>query len=218
MSSQATQGTLITFEGLGGSGKSTIIARLASCLAKLGAEVVTTREPGGTDLGTQLRSWLLEGKHLPVPWTEAFLFEADRAQTYAEVILPALAQGKVVISDRNLYGTIAYQAFGRGLDLDLVDRMSAAATSGRMPDLIFVLDIDPAVGLQRKHGQGAVDRFDDENLAYQHRVREGYLFAARRDADRAQVLDAGQAADVTFAAVWQTVADHLADHLHTRTQ
>lgn len=210
MTEWTARGMLITFDGIGGSGKSTLIARLASRLAGRGLEVVATREPGGTPLGLQLRSWLLEGNHAPVPWAEAFLFEADRAQTYVEIILPALAQGKVVIADRNLYGTIAYQAFGRGLDLDLVDRMNAAATSSRKPDLIFVLDTDPAIGLRRKHGQAAIDRFDDESMDYQRRVREGYLFAARRDASRAHILDASQSADVTFSAIWRIVAAELA--------
>jgi len=204
-------GLLITFEGIGGGGKSTVIARLVSRLAERRLDVVTTREPGGTPLGQQLRTLLLAGEHAPTPWTEAFLFEADRAQTYADVILPALAAGKIVVADRNRYGTIAYQGFGRGLDLELIDRMNATATRCREPDLIFVLDIEPTVGLRRKHGQEAVDRFDDEGLDFQRRVREGYLYAARRDEDRARVIDAGQDADTLFSAVWASVAARLAD-------
>jgi dTMP kinase len=206
----APSGLLVTFEGVGGSGKSTAAARLVSWFEARGIPVVGTREPGGTALGQHLRGLLLGSEFSVVPWAEAFLFEADRAQTYAEVILPALDAGKMVVSDRNLYGTVAYQAFGRGLDLDLVDRTSWAATHGRRPDLVFVLDIDPAVGLARKQDAGALDRFDTEGLAYLRRVREGYLFAAGRDLDRAVVLDAGAPADEVFERVRAVVDARLA--------
>lgn len=185
------QGFLITFEGLGGSGKSTVVRSIYAWLQQQGEDVILTREPGGTPLGTHLRNTVL-GMAPMTHWTEAFLFEADRAQTYAEVILPAINEGRVVVSDRNLYGTIAYQGFGRNLDLDLIDAMSKVATVGQAPHLAIVLDVDPAVGLRRKQKQGEEDRFDRESLEYQARVREGYLFAAARDQPRSRVIDANQ--------------------------
>ena len=212
MTTLAQPGCLITFEGLGGCGKSTLVRRLAAWLEQASLPIALTREPGGTPLGANLRGLLLEKGAVPVPWAEAFLFEADRAQTYAEVIIPALRDGKIVISDRNYYGTVAYQGFGRALDLDLIDRMTRAATGGHWPTLVVVLDVDPAIGLRRKYGQDAVDRFDEEDLAFQQRVREGYLFAAQRD-PHAHVVDAARAADDVFRDVCGIAAAALADRL-----
>lgn len=123
--------------------------------------------------------------------------------------MPALRAGKIVVSDRNLYGTVAYQAFGRGLDLLLVDQMTRAATGGAAPDLAFVLDLDPAEAMGRKHDQGAADRFDDEDLAFQQRARQGFLFAARRDSSRARIIDATKPPDELFADVRAAVAELL---------
>jgi dTMP kinase len=104
-------------------------------------------------------------------------------------IEPALATGQVVVSDRNLYGTIAYQAFGSGLDLDTIDVLNRAATGGRYPDVVIVVDAPPEIALARKHGSQQHDRFDELDVRFQAKAREGYLFAARRDSDRAHVLD-----------------------------
>lgn len=205
-----SRGMFISFEGIGGCGKSSVVRRLVAWLETSHQPVVQTREPGGTILGEDLRSLLLRQGDVPVPWAEAFLFEADRAQTYAEIIIPALQEGKIVVSDRNYYGTIAYQAFGRDLDLDLVDAMSRAAMRGYAPTLTFVLDLDPVVALQRKHGQDNVDRFDDEGIAYQQRVRDGFLFAARRDTEHSHIIDASRSADEVFDAVHRVVTHRLA--------
>ena len=186
-------GVLVTVEGIGGSGKSTLARNLAEALATDGYPVISSREPGATSLGIELRRLLLDPTSPTVRWAEAFLFEADRAQTYDELIHPAIMRGEIVVSDRNLYGTIAYQGFGRELDLDLIDSMTAAATRGLYPDMIFVVDIEPKIGLTRKLGQDEADRFDREKLDFQDRVREGYLFAASRDAGRAFVLDGQKA-------------------------
>jgi dTMP kinase len=170
-------GMLIAVEGIGGSGKSTLAARLVEWLTNLNMPVTASREPGATPLGAELRRLLLEGNFSPVPWADAFLFEADRAQTYATVIAPALAAGNVVVSDRNLYGTIAYQAFGSRLDLG---------------------DVEPALALARKTGSQQKDRFDERALDFQVAARNGYLFAAGRDADRAHVIDGARSADAVF--------------------
>lgn len=193
MTATAT-GLLVTVEGVGGSGKSTLARNLVAALVSDGYRVTPSREPGATPLGVELRKLLLDPDRKPVSWTEAFLFEADRAQTYAEVIVPALARSEIVISDRNLYGTIAYQSFGRQLSLELIDRMTDAAVAGHYPDVVFVVDVAPSIALARKVGDAEADRFDREALEFQARVREGYLFAAKRDRERAFVLDGSKSA------------------------
>jgi dTMP kinase len=195
---QKDRGILVSVEGIGGSGKSTLAASIISWLQSRAVPVTPTREPGATPLGIELRKILLEGNFEPTAWADAFLFEADRAQTYARVIEPAIAAGHVVVSDRNLYGTIAYQAFGSGLDLEAIDVMNRSATGGLYPDVVIVVDAVPEVALARKGGGGQHDRFDELDLRFQARVREGYLFAARRDGARAHVLDGGDAPEVVL--------------------
>ena len=168
-------------------------------MATDGYRVTSSREPGATSLGVELRRLLLDPDRPTVRWAEAFLFEADRAQTYAEVIQPAVARGEIVVSDRNLYGTIAYQGYGRELNLELIDSMTAAAIVGLYPDIIFVVDVEPKLGLARKLGQAEADRFDREALDFQGRVRNGYLFAASRDGGRAFVLDGNRSSEEVFA-------------------
>jgi dTMP kinase len=213
VSESSSPGFLIAFEGTGGSGKSTLGRRLVQWLESRGFPVVAVREPGSTELGASLRSLLLSTSRSPVAWAETFMFQADRAQTYGDIIIPALRDGKVVVSDRSMYSTIAYQGFGRGLDIEILDDLNRIATCGVRPDLVFVLDLDPIEGLRRKrgnHGQDGEDRFDDEGLLFQQRVREGYLFAAGRDADRAYALDAALPADEIFDRVCEIVANRLA--------
>lgn len=210
-------GFLITFEGIGGSGKSTLARLLREHLAQVGWDVRASREPGATSLGVSLRTLLLSGD-APVPWAEAFLFEADRAQTYAEVLRPALEKGAVVVSDRGPFGTVAYQGFGRGLSVDLIDAMTTAAWDGRAPDLSFVIDVEPKLGLLRKTGADEQDRFDDEDLAFTSRVRDGYLFCASRHEDFVVVVDGSQEIASAFARVRAITERRLADHLGTRTR
>ena len=192
-------------EGIGGSGKSTLAARLVKWLQERNLLVTASREPGATALGAELRRLLLEGRFAPVPWADAFLFEADRAQTYATVVEPALSAGHVVVSDRNLYGTIAYQGFASGLDVEVIDVLNRAATGGRYPDLLFVVDAEPQLAIERKRGSTQKDRFDERDITFQAAARKGYLFAAGRDPDRAHVLDGADPADVVFAVAQQIV-------------
>jgi dTMP kinase len=208
----AQAGVLVTVEGIGGSGKSTLARSLVGALRSRGYPVTSCREPGATALGTELRSLLLDPRAPLAKWTEAFLFEADRAQTYFEVIQPAIASGQVVVSDRNFYGTIAYQGFGRQLDIELIDAMSDSARNGQYPDVIFVVDVEPAVGLSRKSGQSEVDQFDREALDFQSRVREGFLFAASRDEGRAFVLDGSRSADDVLMEAISLLSPHLEQH------
>jgi dTMP kinase len=205
-------GFLVTIEGIGGSGKTTLTKGLVDWLTGQGLRVTATKEPGGTDLGKHLRAVLLdEADGLPA-WSEAFLFEADRSLTYSEIIRPALERGEVVISDRNLYGTIAYQGFGAELDIDLIDRMNDAASQGVHPDLALVLDLPPDVAVDRLLRSGSGDRFDRRAAAFQARVREGYLFAAKRDGLRARILDASQPLKEVQGAAASLVTAGLQGH------
>lgn len=210
---QILGGFLVHLEGIGGSGKSTLCAALQDALENDGWPVVRTREPGGTELGLGLREVLVVGRLNPSPLTEAFLFEADRAETYATVIRPALDEGQVVISDRGPFGTAAYQGHGRGIDINLIDAMSDAACGGRKSDLVIVIDIDPVVGLERKRLSRERDRFDEEDVPFQQRVREGFLGAATRFGSSAHVLDGQQ----TPEELLRQVLDLARSELRRRT-
>jgi dTMP kinase len=207
--SRRTQhGFLAVFEGIGGSGKSTVAKRLAEALERDRWDVTTTREPGGTELGASLRAMLLSSEARTDEWAEAFLFEADRAQTYAEVLKPTLNRGGVVISDRGPFGTVAYQGFGRGLDTSLIEAMSRAAWRDLSADVVFVVDIDPRVSLNRRLLASEQDRFDEEAMAFQDRVRQGYLYAADR-ASNAVVLDGLRTPDEVYDEVFSLVLGRL---------
>ncbi|MEX0784003.1 MAG: dTMP kinase [Dehalococcoidia bacterium] len=164
-------GRFIVFEGGEGAGKSTLISLVAPRLRQSGDEVVTVREPGGTEAGELVRQLL----HLDLaPWAEAFAFLAARAQVVEEVIRPALDRGAIVLCDRFEASTFAYQGHARGLDLAALRAANAAATGGLEPDLTAWLDLDPKVGLARKHGEAEAIRTGRESLAFHRKVREGY--------------------------------------------
>jgi dTMP kinase len=156
-----------------------------------------------------LRELLLKAATPTDPWAEAFLFEADRAQTSMEIIEPALAAGEILISDRGPFGTVAYQAFGRGLDLVLIELMNSTAWKGRTPDLVVVVDIAPEIGMQRKAANSERDRFDEEDIAFQSRAREGYLYAAKRRDGPTLVVDGSASIDEVLAGVLGAVRDTL---------
>jgi dTMP kinase len=189
-------GCFVTFEGGEGSGKSTQIERLARRLRQRGVEPVVTREPGGTPIGEGARALLLDaGSAVPRPETEVLLLEAARAELVAGVIRPALAAGRIVLCDRYDDSTLAYQGGGRGLDHDTLARLNRFATGGLKPDLTFLFDLDPGVGLERRASAGDANRLDRESEAFHARVRERYLELARAEPDRFVVLDAGAAPD-----------------------
>lgn len=202
-------GYLITIEGIGGGGKTTLASALDSWLTSYGVTVVRTREPGGTLAGAAIRDLILASGQPLAPLTETFLFEADRSETYARVIAPAIQAGSVVISDRNLYGTIAYQAFGEGVDLALVDTASSAASGGISPDLILVLDLPVEVANQRLSAIGGGDRLDQREADFQQRVRSGYRFAAERDRLRARIISADRPARSVSSEAESLVAELL---------
>ena len=191
----------ITFEGGEGSGKSTQARALYRRLVGLNIPVLLTHEPGGTPLGRSLRRWLKNKGHMDAA-TELLLFNASRAHLIAEVIRPALDQGTVVICDRFAESTVAYQGYGRQLDLDLVRAVNNAATQGLKPDLIVFLDISVERGLARK---GPRDRFEREDIAFHERVRAGYLEMAAADPQRWLVVDGRLPRTDIQRTVWQRV-------------
>lgn len=177
----------ITFEGMEGSGKTTAIQGVATALQAAGRHVCVTREPGGTPLGKEIRKWILDPEvTLQDPRSELLLFTADRLEHIAGVIRPALARGEVVLCDRFTDSTWAYQVGGRGMDPDLVSY--GIGLAGLVPDMTFLLDLSPEEGMRRAVSRGALDRFEQENMAFHHRVREAYLSIACRES-RVSVLD-----------------------------
>lgn len=182
----------ITLEGPDGSGKTTQARRLAEWLREEGGDVVLTREPGGTGIGEQIRTVLHDPCNTAMDArTEILLYSASRAQHVAQVIRPALAAGKIVVSDRYADSTLAYQGYGRGLDLETLRAITAFATGGLMPDLTLYLDLVPEVGLQRRRsGKGEWNRLDAETLEFHRRVRAGYLELAGQEPTRWAVIDA----------------------------
>lgn len=174
------QGVFIVLEGPDKSGKSTQAALLARALRSRRVAVVHTREPGGTSFAEAIRRILLHPKHRVDPVAELLLYEAARAQHTKEVLMPALARGKVVISERYTLATLAYQGFARGLDLSLIRRLNRIASFGLKPDLTVVLDI-PEPEFAARDKTRKPDRLENESSLFRRRVREGYRTLARRD-------------------------------------
>ncbi|MBX9573353.1 MAG: dTMP kinase [Candidatus Obscuribacterales bacterium] len=183
------KGTFITLEGPEGAGKTTQLKLLSKFLQDEGIEHVITRDPGGTSLGKPIRRLLLNAESVVSPVAELLLYEADRAQNVSEVIMPGLAEGKVVFCDRYVDSTIAYQGFGRGIDLDLIEQLNNVASQGLKPKCTILFDIESSAGLARLHPSGH-DRLEREALEFHQKVRNGYLELAKKDDTRWRVLDA----------------------------
>lgn len=180
----------ITFEGIDGSGKSTQLERLAEKLRAESRAVLVTRNPGDTEIGKQLREILLHHKGFFSPRCEMFLYLADRAQHVDEVIRPALDDGKIVLCDRYIDSTAAYQGGGRGLPLSDIEQMNHLATGGLVPDKTFLFDAPAEVLLGRAQKRSAFDRLEQETLDFYQRVRENYQILAATHPERFIVLDA----------------------------
>jgi dTMP kinase len=191
----------ITLEGPDGSGKTTQARLLAHWLQEEGHPVVLVREPGGTTIGERIREVLHDPAHTGMsPWTEVFLYCAARAQVVTEIIRPALAAGQTVLCDRYADSTLAYQGYGRGLDLDALRLVLYLATGGLTPDLTFCLDISPEEGLARRRaGGGEWNRLDQETVDFHRRVRTGYLELAGLEPQRWIVVDAARPVDAVQA-------------------
>jgi len=205
--------TFITFEGIEGSGKTTQIRLLLAWLKERTPQVLLTREPGGTAIGEQIRTILLNPDNTAMtPEAEILLFSAARAQIVREVIRPRLEEGWIVICDRFADSTLAYQGFGHGLPLDDLRHITAFATGGLWPDLTIYLDLDVEIGLQRKAATPEEwNRMEAQAIDFHRRVREGYLHLAKQEPDRWLVLDATQPVEVIQARIRARVSALLGD-------
>ena len=199
----------ITFEGGEGSGKSTQIRTLYRKLDQLAFPAILIREPGGTLLGDRIRYILKQACQVPIsPLSELLLFNASRSQLVKEVIQPAVTDGKIILCDRFTDSTIAYQCYGRGLDLSTVKTANTIATQGIKPDLTFLLDVPPDIGLKRKQ-EGANDRYEQEAVDFHNRVREGFLTLAADEPGRWTVINSTLSRDQIAGVIWEKVRARL---------
>lgn len=205
----------ISFEGIEGSGKSTQIEHAADYLRKKGIDCCLTREPGGTDIGRRIRAILLDPRSVSLdPLAELLLYMADRAQHLNQVVRAALADKKTVLCDRYFDATVAYQGCARELDMQMITLLHKQAFGNLKPDLTFLLDLEPAVGLARAwqqiEGGGrapAETRFEEEKIIFHEKVRKGYLSLARQDPGRFTIIDASG----DEAAVWEQIRGVLGE-------
>ena len=208
-------GVFVTFEGTEGCGKSTQISLLAGYLSSAGVPFVTTREPGGTRIGRKIREILLKTENSDITTrTELLLYAADRAQHVEEVIRPALDEGKVVLCDRFSDATVAYQGYGRGLDLELICSLNAIATQGLNPDLTFLIDCPVETGLARALRRSAGEspsemRFEKEGLSFHRNVRKGYRKILEAEPERVVAVDGGRSREEVHREVLDIFLDKV---------
>lgn len=213
-------GKLITFEGGEGCGKSTQVEEVSRFLARAGVPLLVTREPGGTAIGDEVRAILLNRCHRGMTaLAELFLYLAARSQHVREVIRPALEAGKVVLCDRFHDSTVAYQGYGRGLDLDLVRELNARALDGIRPDLTFVLDLEVEEGLKRAKERSArrisdpdQDRFEEDAIEFHRRVRAGYRKLAEQESGRIVLIPAAGTRAEVSSRLRQSLERFLREH------
>lgn len=188
------RGIFITFEGGEGSGKTTLLEGIYENLLKRGFPLLKTREPGGTHVGEAMRNLVLHDKERLAPYTELCIYLASRAQHVADVILPALRGGKIVLCDRFNDSTVAYQGYARGLGMVLVGRFCNFIAQDLRPDLTICLDLDPSIGLARlvKKSKNSLDKIENENVAFHQKVRDGFHLIAEEDPTRFKMIDGEQ--------------------------
>ena len=208
------KGFFITLEGGEGSGKSTHSRLLYDLLKKKGCKAVLTREPGGTKISEAVRRILLDPENRMTPLAELFLYETARTQHLTEVIMPALKAGKIVICDRFTDATIAYQGYGRGLDVSIIKELNHIATRGIKPDLTIYLDIPSEEGLKKaraikKDFKKSCDRLEGEDISFHRLVRKGYLALARLEPRRIKVIRTKETVVETHKKIIETVLNHL---------
>ncbi|KON82719.1 dTMP kinase [Rossellomorea marisflavi] len=205
-------GSFITVEGPEGAGKSTVLAVLAKRLEEDGVPVVITREPGGIKIAEQIREVILHTENTEMDErTEALLYAAARRQHLVEKVLPALREGKVVLCDRFIDSSLAYQGKGRGIGMDAIEEINAFAIEDHMPDLTLYFDIEPEEGLKRinQHKGREVNRLDLESVGFHHKVREGYLELVNKYPNRIQVVDASRSVTAVADAAYDIVKGFL---------
>lgn len=210
-----SEGLFITMEGGEGAGKTSMIGRLETMFQQKGRTVVTTREPGGIDIAEQIRNVLLDPNNTAMDErTEALLYAAARRQHLAEKVAPALAAGSVVLCDRFIDSSLAYQGFARGLGIESVLAINKFAIGELMPDLTFYFDLDPEIGLARirANEQREFNRLDREKLDFHHKVREGYLQIAERFPERIVTVRADGTPDEVYAQLITELDARLAGH------
>jgi dTMP kinase len=206
----------ITFEGVEGSGKTTQIQRLKKYLSQKGIPCKVTREPGGCPISEKVRKILLDPSHRKmVSLSELFLYEAARAQHVKEVIEPILKKGVVVLCDRFNDATIAYQGYGRKINLELVQNLNRFSSQGLKPNVTFLLDCPSRLGLKRALRRNQTlkrekeDRFEREKVQFHHRVRKGYLSIAKKEPNRVKVINTRQGEDKVFEKIRQVVDEFI---------
>ena len=203
----------ITLEGPEGSGKSSQLPFLQDFLINAGYSVFSTREPGGTLIGDQIREVLLDNKNIEMhPRTEILLFQASRAQLVEQVILPRIHKGEIVLCDRYADSTIAYQGYGHQMNLDKLKAIIDFATGGFKPDLTILLDLEVEIGLQRRKKEGDVNRLDQFVIEFHQRVRQGYHQLAKSETDRWVVIEASR----SFEEVRKEIQKVVMHRLETR--
>jgi len=210
------KGFFITLEGGEGSGKSTVLKSLADNLTVEGLSVVLTHEPGGSEVGEKIRQWLLEKDHkIPLdPMAELMLFLADRAQHIHEVIRPALEEGKIVLCDRFNDSTVAYQGFGRGMDVPRVQEICELVSGYVEPFMTILLDVDPSVGLGRTlQSAGEMDRIESETLEFHKKLHEGFHWLHEQDPERIVLVDANQPLDRVYNEVHDLIKSRLSEYV-----
>ena len=199
------QGSLITFEGMDGSGKTTQIHLLENEFTKLGIEYKTYREPGGTELSEKIRAILLDKENIElISKAESLLFSAARAQLIAEQIKPAIEKGEFVICDRFTDSTIAYQGYGRGLDIKQLEEINFIATAGLTPDITFILDISPEAAAVRMEA-GASDRMEETGVDFFRRIREGYRQIKDQNTNRYRLINGEQSPENVFKEIKEII-------------
>ncbi|MDH5201821.1 MAG: dTMP kinase [Nitrospirota bacterium] len=202
------KGIFISFEGIEGSGKTIQAKLLDEFLRKKGYEVVLTEEPGGTTIGLKIRELLLSVEHKGMtPVTELMLYNASRVQLIKEVIFPSIKKGDIVITDRFNDSTVAYQGYGRGIELNLIDSIDRIVTAGLKPDITMLLDLDVEVGLKRNKGVNKADRLELEDISFHKKVRDGYLEIAAKEPERIKLIDASKSIEEIHGKIVSIVSD-----------
>ena len=203
----------IVFEGLNGAGKSSIIKEVEQRLIKNQIDYLLSREPGGSELGKKLRKILLESENKIPAISELFLFAADRHAHVKEIIQPAIDKKTLVISDRYYYSTAAFQGYGRGLNIEIVNIINKIAINGLKPDLVFFLDVDPETGLSRNKKLNEKDNFEKEDLDFHNKIRKGFLEIANTYQENFFIIDANRSSNEVLSEVLSALSTYLGQKL-----